>query len=487
MIPQHQPNTFARPAKSGTEVTYRSLRGDGHNSSEEGEDGADVRPKPQQTMTAPRDNSREKRLERPQLIPLTIGRNARSSISSASEATAVQSPTTSIGSPATAKSKKRHSSLFNFLSVKEPSKRALEDYEAQLKKDKGRGPVTPAGMAMVSSQKLPAHVPKVNSKWDGVPDEVKRRQKRHTRSGSLVSGSRGDDASSVMTNSTGFFSNYRRGGRSWNSVFGGKDVPEPRQSESRTSSQRQVPAQSNTSLPRTASSSTSFGFHRPFTKEGTGARPNSRTHNPIVRSPSMNFRPPPPDLSESTSSSPAYRSPETPPPLPPSFLDNGSGSKYPNPSLHPKNSDGSLMQTHQEHVSGTQSAQPPEIHIQSSGPDILPPPTPVSRRRLHAQPSAEFGSRSSSEATPQSILKKRGPRMPTPSPSTTSTPSQSPINLRVHDLAVRPSKSSLFPTEDPAMQHEKGEDPSASHQTPPKGKKLKMKLTSLFPREKTHE
>lgn len=69
----------------------------------------------------------------------------------------------------------RRSSLFSFLAVKEPSGQALAEYYARTKASRkgsdthsysrGRPPL----LSGVSSQKLPGHVPKVNSKWDGLP------------------------------------------------------------------------------------------------------------------------------------------------------------------------------------------------------------------------------------------------------------------------------------------------------------------------------
>ncbi|MCJ1254391.1 hypothetical protein MMC24_002206 [Lignoscripta atroalba] len=76
-------------------------------------------------------------------------------------------------------SKKKISSFFSFLSVKEPSKQAWLDYQEELRKQSASDNrrVTAVGLPMVSSAKLPTTVPKVNSKWDGVPETVKEREK----------------------------------------------------------------------------------------------------------------------------------------------------------------------------------------------------------------------------------------------------------------------------------------------------------------------
>lgn len=83
---------------------------------------------------------------------------------------------------------KQASSFFHLFSVKEPSQQALEDYQRQLRilggassKDRRLDTV---GLTGISSAKLPPTVPKVNSKWDGVPsqlikDKEKQKQKRN--------------------------------------------------------------------------------------------------------------------------------------------------------------------------------------------------------------------------------------------------------------------------------------------------------------------
>ena len=91
------------------------------------------------------------------------------------------SPTSSTLSPETPTklSKKRGSSLFGFLSVKEPSQQALLDYQESISKQTAarNGRVSAGGMPGVSSAKLPPSVPKVNSRWDGLPQALKDKEK----------------------------------------------------------------------------------------------------------------------------------------------------------------------------------------------------------------------------------------------------------------------------------------------------------------------
>ena len=90
-------------------------------------------------------------------------------------------------SPATAKteaslsqrsSKHNKPSVFGLFNAKEPSSEALREYEETLKKqqNQGKGKVSAVGMPMTTVAKLPAKVPKVNSKWDGLPENVKSKQ-----------------------------------------------------------------------------------------------------------------------------------------------------------------------------------------------------------------------------------------------------------------------------------------------------------------------
>ena len=66
---------------------------------------------------------------------------------------------------------KKKSFLSSLFSVKEPSSQALASYEKQLKSagTLRDGPIVASRMPGVSSAKLPAHVHKTNSKWDGNP------------------------------------------------------------------------------------------------------------------------------------------------------------------------------------------------------------------------------------------------------------------------------------------------------------------------------
>lgn len=72
---------------------------------------------------------------------------------------------------------KKKGSLFGGLfQVKEPTQVALNQVAAQMMAQ--HGSISPARVPHVRLEKMPEHVPKVNTKWDGVPEVVKQREKR---------------------------------------------------------------------------------------------------------------------------------------------------------------------------------------------------------------------------------------------------------------------------------------------------------------------
>ena len=99
-------------------------------------------------------------------------------------------PSTSSLTPRTpnnASKQKKKGFLSGLFDVKEPSAQALIDYQKQLLKQTN-GRITAVGLPSVSSAKLPPTVPKTNSKWDGVPQTVKEREKCHEKSKRYSSG-----------------------------------------------------------------------------------------------------------------------------------------------------------------------------------------------------------------------------------------------------------------------------------------------------------
>ena len=122
-----------------------------------------------------------------------------------------------------AETKKKGSSLLNFFSVKEPSAQALEDYQKQMSKkaQASNNRALIAGLPGVSSARLPEEVPKVNSRWDGIPDSQRECKAKHNSiRHSLIGRNRDDrglqsqDSSSRMStaSSQGTWSGYGSAG-----------------------------------------------------------------------------------------------------------------------------------------------------------------------------------------------------------------------------------------------------------------------------------
>ena len=70
-------------------------------------------------------------------------------------------------------------SLLRFFTVKEPSQQAFEAYQRQLQRKASdhSGRKNVVGLSGISNAKLPSTVPKVNSRWDGVPHAMKGQEK----------------------------------------------------------------------------------------------------------------------------------------------------------------------------------------------------------------------------------------------------------------------------------------------------------------------
>ncbi len=99
--------------------------------------------------------------------------------------------------PRTPNNPKKKAGFFNGLFAKEPSAQALVDYQKHLLKQ-GHGRNSTVGLPGVSSTKLPPTVPKVNSKWDGIPQTVKERERQKQEHRMSMSG-QGRNASAVRS------------------------------------------------------------------------------------------------------------------------------------------------------------------------------------------------------------------------------------------------------------------------------------------------
>lgn len=114
------------------------------------------------------------------------------------------------------RSKKKGKSIFSFFSVKEPSQQAFEEYQRYLSR-KGKlsdGRNAAVGIPGVSSAKMPSSVPKVNSKWDGVPQVLKEKAKaKEEGTSSIGTYSRSISTATSDESSRTFSSSSSRGDR----------------------------------------------------------------------------------------------------------------------------------------------------------------------------------------------------------------------------------------------------------------------------------
>jgi len=79
---------------------------------------------------------------------------------------------------------KKKNGMLGFLTLKEPSTNALEQFAEQQRKAAAAAKTarpTAASVSSVSVQKLPDHVPKVNSKWDGLPESARKKMEHQRR------------------------------------------------------------------------------------------------------------------------------------------------------------------------------------------------------------------------------------------------------------------------------------------------------------------
>lgn len=227
--------------------------------------------------------------QKPPATPSTIASADRpssfESLTSSSLASTESSASSSNGSKSSSKTKKK-GSMLGFLSLKEPSQIALEQYaEAQRKQATESGSSTPTSSSRpdtsYSTKKLPANVPKVNSKWDGVPETTKH---RHSGSGSSKTKNRLSGFSSRPATS-GHFPKSRITSMAWNgsklSVMtdGTRNPPNslasPVPSNSDLRGQSTSPSPSSTTLPEM-----SYYFPEPLDRDAPSAKAPQVTNPP---------------------------------------------------------------------------------------------------------------------------------------------------------------------------------------------------------------
>ena len=337
--------------------------------------------------------------------------------------------------PSSNLTKKRSNFLSGLFGVKEPSAQALHDYERHLMKQ-GGGRVIAVGMPGVSSAKLPATVPKVNSKWDGVPQTLKEKEKqsdaaRQSMSGSSRqlgtsrSGGLEHRATSTADSSRKRLSRGTLGGVSmrsgssnnlaelygWetNSSHSGSSVINFA-AEHRPTTSRSAPPLKQTS---------SFPSHEP-------PPPPAIPFPPTELSPPSRFGSPnPPSLSYSPMLTPCDSLPATPD-APPPFTSLTSPKSEPSPGEH----------TNITLLEAPVSAE--KVIVKSAGVNILGPPAAAKRKPKPTplQPSEQRPKTSGADFQSSALLRREEPvskdtPFPCPTlasyfPSTTSIPDPDP-------------------------------------------------------------
>ena len=114
--------------------------------------------------------------------------------------------------------KKKKRGMLGFLTLKEPSSSAWAEFaEAEKEKARQKGVETTEKSSMM---KLPEDVPKVNSKWDGLPESAKRKSmdskrvasSRGNRDSTLSTSTRPSNWTAITSASTGTRDSWRRFG-----------------------------------------------------------------------------------------------------------------------------------------------------------------------------------------------------------------------------------------------------------------------------------
>lgn len=350
-------------------------------------------------------------------------------------------------------SKKRSNFFSGLFSVKEPSAQALQDYQRQLMKQ-GGGRVTAVGLPGVSSAKLPATVPKVNSKWDGVPQTLREKEKQQ------------DAARQAMSGSSRHLSSSRSGGsdhrptstadpsrkRVSRGTLGGVSI----QSGSSSNYLAELYGW-ETDSHHSGSSTVDFAAeHRPTTSRTTSSCNTSRLQQnpsrppldpsrpPAIQFPSTELCPPsrfgspsPPGLSFSPMLTPSESSPATPD-APSPFISIASPKSEPSPQ---KITEVSMLE---------RAGSAEEVIVKSAGVNILGPPAAAKRKPKPTplQTSDQRPNTSGTDFQFSSILRKDAPvQKDTPSsraqiasyfPDTTNVPgSDSPAKVPARHNSTR--------------------------------------------------
>ena len=336
--------------------------------------------------------------------------------------------------------KKRPSFFSGLFGAKEPSGQALAEYEKRLLRQ-GRGHASTKAIPGVSSAKLPPNVPKVNSKWDGIPQMQKEEDFNQDIRASMTGHSRGPSTPKSAGSDSRSQSTTAPQRRLSRGTLGGVST----HSSSSTNRLADLYGWEVNSNPVSSSSSAVVDFaaeHRPTTSR------LQTSHS----APAPTRRPPPLDT---TSLFPAYvaspRSVNLPPQFEPSTPNESCSPNVPSysnsPALTPSesspvtpdatspktglaftqseiNQPDSIKTTVLERPAGVE-----EVIIKSTGSNILGPPA-TAKRRARAPPHERGDDR--------------------PKTSGSDMPLSSILKDTAQDTPPRPRTGSYFPNNIPA-------------------------------------
>ena len=325
----------------------------------------------------------------------------------------------SLAPPTVVTKPKRKQNFFTGLfTVKEPSAQAFADYQRQLAKQGTLkdGRIGAPGMPGVSSAKLPATVPRVNSKWDGTPQSTREKENSknsdtrpsmtlfHRKSSTGSSGGSSQGSSLRTSESRGLQSRGTLGGASFHSAHSGR-------SENRLADLYGWEIRGFSA--GDSSTRVSMDKSRPSTSRSTSGRSGSGvategTEPPKIPNTYFELYPPiasnsltPPDHSHSPSTTPRDFSPATP------------DGPTPLVSVASAESDKTLCEPQDEmrdHIRRTIVEAPAlddDVIIRSSGVNVLGPPMTRRKQTSYSKLPSEAYLQTSTENRPlNSILKK---------------------------------------------------------------------------------
>lgn len=370
-------------------------------------------------------------------------KGSRLPVNSPQRTPALRPPTLAAVSPASPgttiqEQKKKPNLIISFLTLKEPSQYAFEQYAQQQRKQAAAKGGRAAGSFMgISSQKLPPTIPKVNSKWDGLPTSTKDKE-------AIKKGNR---QSTISTTSRPWKSHSNRSSHEPNtsaSLHSVHGAPPSLAASNQRGNERPplLPFSQTTPVEPPALSpvlANSAALTRPHSLQPqstlTPRSPNSFTDVDVPKLPKDL-----PPRSSTPLNSPIDELPVTPPDI----------SAIPPHIILATLATPPHLKTEQEFNDLPQwplTSSPGDVIIKSSGPDVLGPPSTAKRRAktnnqgFLAGEAQELQLPDDEAESPRSILKHKVPPISARSPLRAASPRQTDVGQAVPMHAPPPAPS----------------------------------------------